>query len=470
MTKVNIIGGGLTGCECAWQLAKRGIEVEIFEMRDDHRKTFAHRTKDLAELVCSNSLRSNDPHTAIGLLHHEMQQLDSLIIASAIANRIPAGSALAVDREGFSKFIEEKLLATKKVKITRQEITILPNQFSQTKSLEKWIIASGPLTSDLLSQEILKLTSKDHLAFFDAIAPIIFKDSIDFEIAWMQSRYDKGEGSDYINCPMNKEQYLEFIDEIKNSEKTEFKEWEKNTPYFDGCLPIEEMVKRGEDVLRFGPLKPIGLTNPHFPKSPPETKLKDRKEKAYAIVQLRQDNSLGTLYNMVGFQTKMKYGDQQRIFRKIPGLSNAEFARFGGIHRNTFINSVQLLDEFMNLKNSPNLRFAGQITGVEGYVESASMGLLAGIFCALEIALQKKLTSDFLPPNSTAIGSLLNYITDSKKNQEENSTIAFQPMNVNFGLFLPLSQNVNKDQRKEAYKIRAFEEIEIWKNNLLNFI
>jgi methylenetetrahydrofolate--tRNA-(uracil-5-)-methyltransferase len=463
MTKVNIVGGGLTGCECAWQLAKRGIEVEIFEMRDEQRKTFAHRTKDLAELVCSNSLRSNDPNTAIGLLHHEMQKLDSLIIASGLQNRVPAGSALAVDRQGFSKFIEEKLLATKKVKITRTEITSLPSQ-----SNEKWIIASGPLTSDLLSQEILKLTSKDHLAFFDAIAPIIFKDSIDFSIAWMQSRYDKGEGNDYINCPLNKEQYLQFIEDINNCEKTEFKDWEKNTPYFDGCLPIEEMARRGEDVLRFGPLKPVGLTNPHFEKSPPETKLKDRKEKAYAIVQLRQDNALGTLYNMVGFQTKMKYGEQQRIFQKIPGLQNAEFARFGGIHRNTFINSPQLLDRFMRLKKFPHLRFAGQITGVEGYVESASMGLLAGIFCAQEIITQQDLNEDFLPPQSTSIGSLLNYITYSRNCDNADSAIAFQPMNVNFGLFLSLAQNVSKDQRKEAYKNRALEHIELWQNKLLN--
>jgi len=359
-------------------------------------------------------------------------------------------------------------LATKKVKITREEITILPNQFSQTKSLEKWIIASGPLTSDLLSQEILKLTSKDHLAFFDAIAPIIFKDSIDFEIAWMQSRYDKGEGSDYINCPMNKEQYLEFIDEIKNSEKTEFKEWEKNTPYFDGCLPIEEMVKRGEDVLRFGPLKPIGLTNPHFPKSPAETKLKDRKEKAYAIVQLRQDNSLGTLYNIVGFQTKMKYGDQQRIFRKIPGLANAEFARFGGIHRNTFINSPQLLDKFMRFKKSSNIYFAGQITGVEGYVESASMGMLAGIFCGYEILKNQELPDNLLPPLTCAIGSLLNYITTSRNCDDSQNPIAFQPMNVNFGLFLELPKNINKDQRKEAYKNRSLCDLADYKktNNL----
>jgi methylenetetrahydrofolate--tRNA-(uracil-5-)-methyltransferase len=458
MTKVNIIGGGLTGCESAWQLAKQGIEVEIFEMRDDHRKTFAHQTKDLAELVCSNSLRSNDSHTAIGLLQAEMQKFDSLIIESAIQNRVPAGSALAVDRQGFSQFIENKLLATNKVKITRKEITSLP-----INSNEKWIVATGPLTSDLLSQDILYHNSQQHLAFFDAIAPIIFKESIDFSIAWMQSRYDKGNGSDYINCPLNKEQYLEFVDDIKNSEKTEFKEWEKNTPYFDGCLPIEEMVKRGEDVLRFGPLKPVGLTNLHFPKSPPETKLKDRKEKAYAIVQLRQDNNSGTLYNMVGFQTKMKYGEQQRIFRKIPGLVNAEFARFGGIHRNSFINSPQLLDKFIRFKKSPNIYFAGQITGVEGYVESASMGLLAGIFCGYEILKNHELSDNLLPPLTTAIGSLLNYITTSRNCEDSQNAVAFQPMNVNFGLFLELPKNINKDQRKEAYKNRSLNDLEDYK-------
>ena len=370
MVKVNIVGAGLAGSECAWQLAKRGIAVEIFEMRNPDRKTFAHRTADFAELVCSNSLRSHDPSTAIGLLHHEMQKLDSLIIESALANQVPAGSALAVDREGFSKFIEQKLLATNKVKISRQEINSLP-----TSSNEKWIIATGPLTSQALSQDILKHTNQQHLAFFDAIAPIVFYDSINFNIAWKQSRYDKGNGNDYINCQLNKDQYLEFVNDLVSSEKTEFKEWEKDTPYFDGCLPIEVMASRGVDVLRFGPLKPVGLTNPHFPKSPINTLLKDRKEKPYAVVQLRQDNKSGTLFNIVGFQTKMKYGEQQRVFRKIPGLENAEFARFGGIHRNTFINSRVLLDKFLRFKKFPNLFFAGQITGVEGYVESASCGL-----------------------------------------------------------------------------------------------
>lgn len=443
--KVNIIGAGLAGCEAAWQLASRGIEVEIFEMRSQERKTFAHRTDHFAELVCSNSLRSDDVHTAVGLLHQEMRLLNSLIMRSADANKIPAGSALAVDREGFSKFIENELLTTGKVKILRQEISELP-----IDSDEKWIVATGPLTSDALSQSILKHSGEEHLAFFDAIAPIVYKDSIDFTKAWFQSRYDKGNGTDYINCPLTKDQYYEFVNDLLAAEKTEFKEWEKDTPYFDGCLPIEVMAERGIETLRHGPMKPIGLTNPHFPKSPEGTKTKDRPEKAYAVVQLRQDNKLGTIYNIVGFQTKMKYGDQQRIFRKIPGLENAEFARFGGIHRNTFINSPKLLDEYLRFKNSPNISFAGQVTGVEGYVESAAMGLIAGIFLSAELA-EKVATR---PSAKTAIGALLNHITLG--HEEKNS---FQPMNVNFGLFEPLAEKVKKADRKEAYSARALEEV-----------
>ena len=445
--KVNIIGAGLSGCEAAWQLASRGIEVEIFEMRDDSRKTFAHRTKDFAELVCSNSLRSDDVSTAIGLLHEEMRQLNSLIMRSADANKIPAGSALAVDREGFSKFIESELLKTGKVKISRHEISELP-----VDSNEKWIIATGPLTSDGLSQSILKHSGEEHLAFFDAIAPIVFKDSINFDVAWFQSRYDKGSGSDYINCPLNQEQYLEFVNDLQNGEKTDFKEWEKDTPYFDGCLPIEVMAQRGIDTLRYGPLKPIGLTNPHFPKSPDGTKLRDRPEKAYAIVQLRQDNKIGTIYNIVGFQTKLKYGEQERIFRKIPGLEKAEFARLGGIHRNTFINSPNLLDGFLRFKKSPNILFAGQVTGVEGYVESAAMGLLAGIFLSHE--------SLSAPSSKTAIGALLAHITLG------HDGINFQPMNVNFGLFENLEEKVKKADRKEAYSKRALSEITVWKSKI----
>jgi len=446
--KVNIIGAGLAGCEAAWQLATRGIEVEIFEMRDEARKTFAHRTQDCAELVCSNSLRSDDVTTAIGLLHEEMRRLNSLIMRAGDENKIPAGSALAVDREGFSKFIETEL-RKKNVKITRKEISELPQN-----SDERWLIATGPLTSDLLSKSILQHSGEEHLAFFDAIAPIVFKDSINMDVAWFQSRYDKGSGFDYINCPMTREQYLEFVADLNAAEKSEFKDWEKDTPYFDGCLPIEVMASRGEDVLRYGPMKPVGLTNPHFPKSPEGTKLMDRKEKAYAVVQLRQDNKVGTLYNLVGFQTKMKYGEQQRIFKKIPGLENAEFARFGGIHRNTFLNSPKLLDQFLRFKNLPHISFAGQVTGVEGYVESAAMGLLGGIFIAAELAGEKISA----PSAQTAIGALLNHITLG------HVGIDFQPMNVNFGLFEPLADKVKKTDRKSAYSNRALGELEIWKN------
>jgi methylenetetrahydrofolate--tRNA-(uracil-5-)-methyltransferase len=464
--KINIIGAGLAGCECAWQLASRGFEVNLYEMRDDNRKTFAHRTKDCAELVCSNSLRSDEISTAIGLLHHEMRLLDSLIMRSADANKIAAGSALAVDRAGFSSFIEQQLLSTNKVKFIRQEIVELP-----VESREIWIIATGPLTSDALSASILRATNQQHLAFFDAIAPIIFKDSIDFSRAWFQSRYDKGEGADYINCPFTKDEYYHFVAEILNSEKTEFKDWEKDTPYFDGCLPIEEMARRGIETLRYGPMKPVGLTNPHFAKSPEGTKLADRKEKAYAILQLRQDNKEATIYNMVGFQTKMKYGEQQRIFRTVKGLENAEFARFGGIHRNTFLNSPQLLDEFGRFKKYPNIFFAGQITGVEGYVESASMGLITGIFVSLQ--LKNSLEKIKRPSNQTAIGALLNHIapeldsrgdiavdkTDFAKIDTKN---IFQPMNVNFGLFAKIPTEIKKDFRKEYYSTRAIDATKNW--------
>ena len=447
MKKVNIIGAGLSGSEAAWQLASRGFEVEIFEMRDENRKTFAHRTDHFAELVCSNSLRSDDVTTAIGLLHQEMRMLNSLVMRSADANKIPAGTALAVDREGFSKFIENELLATRKVKISRREISELP-----VNSDETWIIATGPLTSDALSQSILKNSDEEHLAFFDAIAPIVFKDSIDFSKAWFQSRYDKGNGSDYVNCPLNRDQYYEFVNDLLAAEKTEFKDWEKDTPYFDGCLPIEVMAQRGVETLRHGPMKPVGLTNPHFPRSPEGTPNKDRPEKAHGIIQLRQDNKIGTLYNIVGFQTKMKYGDQQRIFRKIPGLENAEFARFGGIHRNTFINSPKLLDQFLRFKKSPNILFAGQVTGVEGYVESAAMGLIAGIFVAKNFEIAT-------PNPKTAIGSLLNHITLGHEGLD------FQPMNVNFGLFENLEEKTKKTDRKAAYSNRALSELEIWKTS-----
>ena len=450
MTKINIIGGGLAGSESAWQLAKRGFEVEIFEMRSETVKTFAHQTSDLAELVCSNSLRSDDIKTAIGILHQEMRILDSLIMRSADKNSIPAGSALAVDRKGFSQMIEDELLKTNKVKITRQEISDIKLNSQEN---EVWIIASGPLTSNLLNQQIIKYSEQENLAFFDAIAPIIFTDSINFDVAWFQSRYDKGSGKDYINCPLNEEQYKNFIKELLDAEKTEFKEWEKSTPYFEGCLPIEIMAERGHETLRYGPMKPVGLSNPHFPPTPPK-----KFNRSFAVVQLRQDNHLGTIYNMVGFQTKLKYNEQQRIFRTIPGLENAEFARLGGIHRNNFINSPKLLDNFLRFKGLENIRFAGQITGVEGYVESASMGLLAGIFTAHSLA-NKQITA---PNNKTAIGSLLNHITGGHCGDN------FQPMNVNFGLFQPCESHIKKDQRKQYYSDRAINEIKIWQEANLN--
>lgn len=430
--KLNIIGGGLAGCEAAWQAANLGIEVNLYEMRGASYNTFAHQTDHLAELVCSNSLRSDDINSAIGLLHEEMRRCNSLILQIADQTKLPAGSALAVDRVLFSSSIEEKLTHHPKITIIRKHISTLPKEGS-------WIVATGPLTEDSLMQDIIKLTGTDKMAFFDAIAPIIYKDSIDFSKAWFQSRYDKGSGKDYINCPLTKEQYYQFVEDLINGDKTEFKEWEKNTPYFDGCLPIEVMAERGKDTLAFGPMKPVGLTNPHQP-----------EERPFAVVQLRQDNKLGTLYNIVGFQTKLKYGAQQEIFRKIPGLENAEFARLGGIHRNSFINSPLLLNKNLQLKASPNIRFAGQITGVEGYVESAACGLLAGKFAALEILKQEV----SLPPLDTALGALLNHITGGAE------ASCFQPMNINFGLFPPLK--VKKIDRKAAYSKRALESLNKW--------
>ncbi len=423
---IHIIGGGMAGSEAAWQAANLGVPVILHEMRGV-KGTHAHKTDHLAELVCSNSFRSDDHETnAVGVLHEEMRRLNGIIISTAADHQVPAGSALAVDRDGFSEAITAKLAAHPNITIVREEIAdIPPDDWSSV------IIATGPLTSDALAKKIGELTGEDGLAFFDAIAPIVQVESVNMDIAWRQSRYDKpgphGDTAAYINCPMDEDQYNAFIDALLAGEKTEFKEWEKDTPYFEGCLPIEVMAERGRETLRYGPMKPIGLTNAHQPDI-----------KAHAVVQLRQDNALGTLWNMVGFQTKLKYGAQSDIFRMIPGLENAVFSRLGGIHRNTFINSPKLIDDQLRLKQMPRLRFAGQVTGVEGYVESAAMGLLAGRFAAFE-RLGKTLPP---PPPTTALGALLGHITGG--HLEAGGT--FQPMNVNFGLF-PLPEHVpNKDE------------------------
>ena len=424
---LNIIGGGMAGSEAAWQAAQMGVNVVIHEMRPQV-KTFAHQTADLGEMVCSNSFRSDDhEQNAVGLLHWEMLQAEGVIIKTAYEHRLPAGGALAVDREVFAKSVTRKLKAHPKITIVNKEIDALPQS-------GHWIVATGPLTSSALGASLVKATGRDALAFFDAIAPILYYDSIDMSKAWMQSRYDKGETeaerTAYLNCPMDKSQYERFIDALLEAEKTEFHEGE-TAGYFDGCLPIEVMAERGRETLRFGPMKPVGLTNPHS------------SQKPYAVVQLRRDNALGTLYNIVGFQTKMKYGAQKEVLRQIPGLEAAEFARLGGIHRNTFLNSPTLLDHQMRLKTAPHLRFAGQITGVEGYVESAAMGLLAGRMAASEI-LGKPLPP---VPEDTALGALMLHITGGADAK------TFQPMNVNFGLFRPIEGTKNgRKGRKERYK------------------
>ncbi|WP_018427693.1 methylenetetrahydrofolate--tRNA-(uracil(54)-C(5))-methyltransferase (FADH(2)-oxidizing) TrmFO [Hoeflea sp. 108] len=416
---IHIVGGGLAGSEAAWQVAEAGVPVILHEMRGV-RGTDAHKTDGLAELVCSNSFRSDDAQTnAVGLLHAEMRLANSLIMSSGDANQVPAGGALAVDRDGFSDAVTARLGAHPLITIVREEITGLPPE-----DWDQAIIATGPLTAPSLAEAIAAGTSSDALAFFDAIAPIVHFDSIDMNTCWFQSRYDKvgpgGTGKDYINCPMDKEQYDAFIQALMDGQKTEFKEWE-GTPYFDGCLPIEVMAERGPETLRHGPMKPMGLTNAHNP-----------EVKAYAVVQLRQDNALGTLYNMVGFQTKLKHAEQVRIFRTIPGMENAEFARLGGLHRNTYLNSPTLLDPTLQLRSRPGLRFAGQITGCEGYVESAAIGLLAGRFAAAE-RLGHQMTP---PPVTTAFGALLNHITGGHLvSHDEPGKRSFQPMNVNFGLF-----------------------------------
>ena len=413
-TPVHVVGGGLAGSEAAWQLARAGVPVVLHEMRPA-RGTEAHLTSTLAELVCSNSFRSDDAaNNAVGLLHEEMRRCGSLIMAAGDAHQVPAGGALAVDRHGFSAAVQDALEAEALVTIERGEVAGLP-----PAAWDSVILATGPLTSPALADAIRELTGAESLAFFDAIAPIVHKDSVNMDVAWFQSRYDKpgpsGDVAAYLNCPMNRDQYEAFIDALLASDKAEFKDWERDTPYFEGCLPIEVMAERGRETPRFGPMKPVGLTNPHSP------------EKPHAVVQLRQDNALGTLFNMVGFQTKLKYGEQASVFRAIPGLEKAEFARLGGLHRNTFINSPKLLDGFLRLEKEPRLRFAGQITGVEGYVESAAIGILAGRFAAAE----RTGAAPVAPPPTTALGALLGHITGG------GDAATFQPMNVNFGLFPP---------------------------------
>ncbi|WP_411818454.1 methylenetetrahydrofolate--tRNA-(uracil(54)-C(5))-methyltransferase (FADH(2)-oxidizing) TrmFO [Hyphococcus sp. DH-69] len=452
---IHIIGAGLAGSEAAWQAANAGARVILHEMRPVA-ATEAHATGNFAEMVCSNSFRSDDAETnAVGVLHEEMRRAGSLIMREADANKVPAGGALAVDRENFALGVTRAVENHPNIEIRREIIEALPP--------EEWdnvIIATGPLTAPPLAEAIRALSGEESLAFFDAIAPIIYKESINFDVAWFQSRYDKkgpgGDGADYINCPMDEAQYTAFIDALINGEKTEFKEWEKSTPYFEGCLPIEVMAERGPETLRFGPMKPVGLTNPHT------------GIKAHAIVQLRQDNALGTLYNMVGFQTKLKYGVQKDVFRMIPGLENAEFARLGGIHRNTFLNSPKLLDGRLRMNARPALRFAGQITGVEGYLESAAIGLLAGRFAAGD-ALGQEVPP---PPATTALGALLGHITGG--HIADGAGKAFQPMNVNFGLFPEISTpRVDADgkrikgkergfARKRALSARALSDINDW--------
>ena len=445
-TPVHIVGGGLAGSEAAWQLAQAGVPAMIHEMRPV-RTTEAHKTAGLAELVCSNSFRSDDAdYNAVGLLHAEMRRADSLILAQADIHRVPAGSALAVDRDGFSAAVEKALTDHPLITIDRAEVAGLPPD-----AWDSVIIATGPLTSPALSEAVRTLTGQDALAFFDAIAPIVHRESINMDVAWFQSRYDKGAeveggGADYINCPMDKEQYEAFIHALRTAEKTDFKEWEKNTPYFEGCLPIEVMAERGIETLAHGPMKPVGLRDPRTGQRP------------HAVVQLRQDNALGTLFNMVGFQTKLKHGEQANVFRMIPGLEGAEFARLGGIHRNTFINAPKLLDTTLRLKAMPRLRFAGQITGCEGYVESAAVGLLAGRFAAAE----RLGTTQAVPPNTTALGAILGHITGGA------DATTYQPMNVNFGLFPeidardPKGRPIKGRDRKKALAVRALADIDRW--------
>jgi methylenetetrahydrofolate--tRNA-(uracil-5-)-methyltransferase len=463
MQPIHVIGGGLAGTEAAWQIASRGVPVVLHEMRPEA-TTAAHRTAALAELVCSNSFRSDDrEQNAVGLLHEEMRRLGSLVMRSADAHQVPAGGALAVDRDGFAQAVTAALASHPLVEIDRGEIAALP-----PPEWDSVIVATGPLTSPALAAAIRALTGEDALAFFDAIAPIVYRNSIDMSVAWFQSRYDNagpgGTGADYINCPLDRDQYDAFLAALSAADKVSFHEWE-GTPYFDGCLPIEVMAERGRETLRFGPMKPVGLTDPRHPLVKP-----------HAIVQLRQDNRLGTLFNMVGFQTKLKHGDQARVFRMIPGLESAEFARLGGLHRNTFLNSPRLLDRLLRLKAMPRLRFAGQITGCEGYVESAAIGLLAGRFAAAE----RHGETPAVPPPSTAHGALLAHITgghlEARDARIDAGPRSFQPMNVNFGLFPPLAVSASRGAggerlrgpakamaKRRAVTARALDDLDRWR-------
>ncbi len=457
LAPIHVIGGGLAGSEAAWQIARQGLRVILHEMRPV-RKTPAHRTGELAELVCSNSFRADDPESSgIGILHREMRRLNSLIMAAADAHKLPAGGALAVDRSGFSACVGAKIAADPLIEIVREEIDGLP-----PSDWDNVIVATGPLTSPSLAAAIGALTGDRNLAFYDAIAPVVERESIDMGKAWLQSRYDKagpaGTGADYINCPLTKEQYYAFVEALLEAEKIAFREFE-DTPYFNGCLPIEIMAERGRETLRHGPMKPFGLTNPHAPGIKP-----------YAVAQLRQDNALGTLYNMVGFQTKLKHHAQVEVFRAIPGLEAATFVRLGGLHRNTFLNSPKLLDHALRLKADPRLRFAGQITGCEGYVESAAIGLFAGLAAAAE----RKGEAFRSPPATTALGALINHITGGHIEIIDAGPPSFQPMNINFGLFPPLSGAVKSSEgkrlrgsekaaaKKAAMSARAAETLEDW--------
>ncbi len=434
---MQVIGGGLAGSEAAWQLARQGVPVVLHEMRPVE-TTAAHQSGQFAELVCSNSFRSDDPMgNAVGLLHEEMRRLGSLIMAEGDRHKLPAGGALAVDRDAFSAAVTARIEAEPLIEVRRGLVPALPEAGLT-------IVATGPLTATALAEDIRRHTGEDQLAFFDAIAPIVHRDSIDFDVAWFQSRYDKpgpgGGNADYINCPLDEAQYEAFIDALLAAEKVEFRDWEKATPYFEGCLPIEVMAERGRRTLAFGPMKPVGLTDPRTGKRP------------YAVVQLRQDNALGTLFNMVGFQTKLRHGEQARVLRMIPGLEKAEFARLGGLHRNTFVNGPKLLDPQLRLKSLPHVRLAGQITGCEGYVESAAIGWLAGYFAGAEA----RGVSPLPPPPESAHGALLAHVTGGGMAE------TYQPMNVNFGLFPPLEGKVRKDGRKAALATRALAAIDTW--------